>query len=768
VDLVLWKWIVSICFMVMAGLILTAYGILSRCDVNRFKPIIVDQVKNATGRELKLGGDIDLAVGPRPALVVDGMVFQNAPWASYPHMVKVKRFEIQVALIPLLFGEIEVKRLVVIGPEVFIESGPSGQWNVYLRKEDKAPVKAENEGPDTWLSLFYFRDLQITEGRVTYLDHRHGRSHTMMMQSLRARATTPQTPIEVSLKGVYGKHEFMVEGTAGSLAGLFHADKTWPLKVKGKMAGNIFSVDGAVRDVFEGKGLRMLLEVEGRSLGQAGRLVSVPRLPRLGPFRVSAEISNLEGPLILRHIKARIGTKTLLKLHLTGEVRDPVRKRGIDLRFSAQGKDVAKLNRMTKMPLPLRGPFEVSGRAIMSGPLQYRFSDLEVCHDHLGFKGCVDMDLSKKTPRIKAVLTSKKMDLRPYVSSKKPDRAAQTRTHRVFPRDPWPLHRLRQANGQLKLRAEKALLPRLTLTALDVDMVLQDGCLTARRFNCRVGGGTMEGFLDVLPQGRAAKIDMEMTLRHVDAAWMLSQLKTGKVLEGDLDADIDLEGSGGSIAELMAGLKGKTCVALGASRIHTASVPFLETDWGAVVSRLLFSEEKNTDYKEFNCFVSGFQIRDGIAEVSALVLDTEHTSVIGEGTINLRTEQLDLSLKPFHKKGLQTGLFGKLSLSFGELAKPLKLEGTLAKPVCGLDPAQTAFIFGKALGGVVLFGPLGIAVALAGCSPGDDNPCLSAIEAARKGVKISESKAQGHRKDGTDKAEKGAQNALDIIGDGVR
>jgi hypothetical protein len=96
------------------------------------------------------------------------------------------------------------------------------------------------------------------------------------------------------------------------------------------------------------------------------------------------------------------------------------------------------------------------------------------------------------------------------------------------------------------------------------------------------------------------------------------------------------------------------------------------------------------------------------------------------------------------------------------------LEGTLAKPVCGLDPAQTAFIFGKALGGVVLFGPLGIAVALAGCSPGDDNPCLSAIEAAKKGVKVSESKAQGRRKDGTDKAKKGAQNALDIIGDGVR
>jgi uncharacterized protein involved in outer membrane biogenesis len=95
VDVVLWKWIVSILFTLIAGLILTAYGILSRCDVNRFKPLIIEQVKKATGRDLKLGGEIALAIGLRPALVVDGVFFENAPWALYPQMVKVKRFEMQ-------------------------------------------------------------------------------------------------------------------------------------------------------------------------------------------------------------------------------------------------------------------------------------------------------------------------------------------------------------------------------------------------------------------------------------------------------------------------------------------------------------------------------------------------------------------------------------------------------------------------------------------------------------------------------------------------
>jgi len=766
----LWKWIFSILFTLTAALIITAYGILSRCDVNRFKPIIIEQVKKATGRDLKLGGEITLAIGLTPALVVDGVDFQNAPWASHPQMVKIKRFEMQVALIPLMFGDIEAKRLVVIEPEVFIESHQSGKWNFELGRDGKEPVSTSKEGPERWLSVFCFRDMQITGGRLIYKDHRSGRSHTLVLNTFRARAAKPEMPVEVLLKGAYEKRAVVLEGTTGPFAALFNVDRTWPLKVRGKLAGNAFSVDGAIRDVFEGKGLRISLEVEGRSLRNASRLASISGVPELGPFRMSGEISNLEGPLTVRNIKAHIGTEGLVKLHLTGAVRDPIKKRGIDLRFSAQGKDVARLKRITKSFLPVRGPFEVSGRAVVTVPEKYTFSDLKVSHEHLGFEGYAQIDVSKRTPSVKAVLTSKKIDLRPLLSKagRKPGRAVQTKTNRVFPKDPLPFYLLRQANGQVRLRAERALLPRLALTALDLDVIVQDGCLTARRLKCNAGGGTVEGFFDLLPQGKTAKMEMEMTLRHVDVGRMLKQLKAKRVLEGDLDADIDLRGSGGSIAELMAGLNGRTCVIMGAGRIHKEYVSLWEAHLGAGISRLFTPASENADYTEFNCFVNGFNINQGLAEVTALVLDTDHTSVIGEGRINLRTEQLDLSVKPFHKKGIETGLFGKFSLGFGELTKPFKFGGTLAEPSYALDPAQTAIIFGKAVGGVVLFGPLGIAVALVSCSSGDDNPCLSAIEAAKKGVKVSESKTQESREGGPENSTKGAKNAFDRVGDKIR
>ena len=73
----------------------------------------------------------------------------------------------------------------------------------------------------------------------------------------------------------------------------------------------------------------------------------------------------------------------------------------------------------------------------------------------------------------------------------------------------------------------------------------------------------------------------------------------------------------------------------------------------------------------------------------------------------------------------------------GELAKPFKLGGTLAHPTLVVDPEQTLVAIGKAVGGMILLGPAGVLAALASASPGDKNPCLTAIEAAKKGRKVS-------------------------------
>ena len=61
-----WKWVLGIAAVLILIVVVTAYVILISYDYNKLKPRITQAVKDATGRELTLGGDIELAIGFSP------------------------------------------------------------------------------------------------------------------------------------------------------------------------------------------------------------------------------------------------------------------------------------------------------------------------------------------------------------------------------------------------------------------------------------------------------------------------------------------------------------------------------------------------------------------------------------------------------------------------------------------------------------------------------------------------------------------------------
>jgi len=93
-----WKWIAAIGALLVIALMAAVYVFLDTYDYNKLKPRIARMVKDATGRELNLGGKIDLAIGLSPSLVVEDLTFANASWGSQPQMIKVEELQAQVRL----------------------------------------------------------------------------------------------------------------------------------------------------------------------------------------------------------------------------------------------------------------------------------------------------------------------------------------------------------------------------------------------------------------------------------------------------------------------------------------------------------------------------------------------------------------------------------------------------------------------------------------------------------------------------------------------
>ena len=295
-------------------------------------------------------------------------------------------------------------------------------------------------------------------------------------------------------------------------------------------------------------------------------------------------------------------------------------------------------------------------------------------------------------------------------------------------------------NASAKFRIGRLLLPKLSTDDLEVHAILDNGSVRLKPVTARIGGGTLSGRFDFIPGHGISLVAASVRIDKLDVGRMLQDLGITDMLHGRVDVNVDVAGKGTSIAALMAGLNGSTRMVMKNGRIHNKYIDLLGGNMASGIFRLANPVKEKTDHTEINCFVNFFDIKDGLAESTALVLSTDSMNVIGDGAVDLRTEKLDFSLKPLPKEGV-----AGVSLSLHELTRTFKLGGTLAHPLLEIDPARTAVAIGKAIGGVALFGPVGIAEILVGGKSGDENPCLAAIEAIQRGGGNAENRSPGEK-----------------------
>jgi uncharacterized protein involved in outer membrane biogenesis len=421
-------------------------------------------------------------------------------------------------------------------------------------------------------------------------------------------------------------------------------------------------------------------------------------------------------------------------LSVAGTIDDPFTQHGVALTFTGTGTPAADLQALTGVRLPAETPFTVAGSLLSPAPGTYDLEPFQVAFGKNTLRATIKVEATAARPRITAHLASKHLDLRSLMAPRQsgPTSASRPRTPpgRVFPPTPFPLQHLGYADVTATIDIARLLLPRVSLEAVSLEARLTDRHLTVPSVEASLGGGRLKASLDLRPQGDTAVLATQATLRRFDFGRMLNTLQIKNAFTGATDVEVDLRGRGRTVAAWVATLDGSTSVVMDSGRIDNRYIDLLGTDLSASLLRLVNPLRQEAYYTAINCFVSRFDLSHGVASSTALVFDTERTSVVGEGSIDLRTEQLDLALQPFPKEGVGTKLTGSLNLSPGELLKSFKLGGTLAHPKLVVDPVRSAVTVGKAVGGTVLLGPIGIAAALIGSASGDRNRCLAALETA--------------------------------------
>lgn len=164
---------------VVVVLVVGLFVVLATIDVNQYKGVVEDQVAAATGRTLTIEGDMDLAVSLSPAIVLNGVRFQNAEWGSRPDMAVIERIEASVPLIPLIFGNIEVTRLALVKPDILLERNANGEANWEFTSEE-TPDDAEAEATALAISA-----IEIDKANLAFNDAQAGSDVSASLGSLR-------------------------------------------------------------------------------------------------------------------------------------------------------------------------------------------------------------------------------------------------------------------------------------------------------------------------------------------------------------------------------------------------------------------------------------------------------------------------------------------------------------------------------------------------------------------------------------------------------
>ncbi len=194
------KRLLKLCVMV---LVLAAAGLsvaVLLIPVETYKKEAVARVKALTGRDLTIAGDVHVSLWPDIGVRLEKAALSNPPGYNDAQMLEVDSLVAEVALLPLLHGDLRVKRFVLDKPVIHLEIAANGVPNWEFSKQavqaetnTGAAAPASNALPPVLLGK-----MKIKNGEFTYRDRRSGKVVTASGMDLDVAAKSPSSPLTVS------------------------------------------------------------------------------------------------------------------------------------------------------------------------------------------------------------------------------------------------------------------------------------------------------------------------------------------------------------------------------------------------------------------------------------------------------------------------------------------------------------------------------------------------------------------------------------------
>ena len=388
------KTILKIVGVLVVAVVVAAIAFVLNLDPNDHKERIAELVRDATGRTVTFGGPIDLDIGATTHVVVRDVSFSNADWGSRPEMATLGFAEVDIRLLPLLTGTVDIERVVVRDVDVLVESDAGGRSNLDFQSGDETPEPAEE--PDGGVPLG-IGQLQVENVRLTNRDGVTGKTIVATLTRAVAVPASPGAPLDLDIDGQIklDRHvaSVILTGQVGTSEAILSGSKPVPVNVAGVVLGYTVAIDGGVRQPENPDGVDISIAINGDGLQTIQPFVATA-LPDLGPVEVSAHVTGRPRAPTVEDIRVVV-SDTLV----TGEADIDTERGTVDynLKLALNNQGLGLASPYVGLPLETLGPLK--GNVNIVGDLEkVRLEPNAVTVDRSGATGSVTLDLASAPP----------------------------------------------------------------------------------------------------------------------------------------------------------------------------------------------------------------------------------------------------------------------------------------------------------------------------------------------------------------------------------
>ena len=395
----------------------------------------------------------------------------------------------------------------------------------------------------------------------------------------------------------------------------------------------------------------------------------------------------------------------------------------LDLTIDIRGQTMSELYDVIGIALPETTPYATRGR-LVKGDHMLRYEKFTGTVGESDIAGTLQFELGGKRAYMHGAVESKLLnlaDLGPLVGTDQPKEEG------ILPDMPFDSDRWDSIDADVKIVAGSIKRPKqLPLEHLAARIQMRDKVLTLEPFEFGIAGGRIAGTIKMDGQQDPIAGNVYLRVKDLELPKFFPTIKEGQLSIGDINGLIELAGRGDSVGDLLGSANGKVGVFLDGGKISRFMMELVAMDiWGVARVKL-----KGDDSIEIRCAIADFGVKDGMMRTNAFVFDTQVVNVEGTGSVNLKSEEMDVTLNPHPK-----------DRSVASLNSPLYIRGTFGAPKVAPDWKRMG-VRGAGAVAMGILSPFLAVLPLMQEGKDKDSPCQQLIAEATKSAKQSAAEAK--------------------------